>query len=137
MIASVLSILLSTSRAEREEACAARALAPDWFAGAEVAQARSTIRIKENFKAEIFIRRSPFVCVDAEEFCLPVATLVRFIFKRGFKRARCRLFHNGDDTQRSAAAAFDLHRKSDQKEVLRRELIEVGEVLECGHILLK
>src|SRR5215213_9956303 len=40
-----------------------------------------------------------------------------------------RLFHNGDDAQWASAAALYLHRKSDEKKVLRRELIQIGEVL--------
>ena len=41
-----------------------------------------------------------------------------------------------DCTQRRAAAALDLHRQRDDERAARRELIEVGEVLEGGDVAL-
>jgi hypothetical protein len=43
--------------------------------------------------------------------------------------------HDGDDAQRSATAASDLHRQGDDHEAVCRKPIEIGEVFECGNLL--
>ena len=42
-----------------------------------------------------------------------------------------------DDAQRTAAAAFDLHRQRDDVSAGCRQLVEGGDVLECGDVFLE
>ena len=51
--------------------------------------------------------------------------------------ARLAFLQDGDDTQGAAAPVFDLHRQSDDDEILDGQLVQIRQILENGDVLVK